>query len=174
MIETAKGKVQQGLRNYVNQILYSGKSKDMSEEEKEERMRKIEQKLKNGKKLTAEEMRFVQCYYPEKYPYIKRIQVMREHLEERLKHASSKEEVQDIYALAVGMVSDKDPYKEEMLSAYQDVMQEFRKSSAYQKLPQKSEEGKKGKQGGFNMADVTDEVMQEEYRFFMPEFDFHM
>lgn len=174
MLETGKRNVQQSLRNYVSQIMCSNKKEGMSEEEKEKRLRKIEQKLKNGKKLTAEEMSFIQRYYPEKYPAIKRIQVMRESLEERLEHASSKEEVQDIYALAVGMVSDKDPYKQEVLSAYQDVLQEFKKSSAYQKLPQKKEDEKMGKQGNLRKSDLEDEVRKAEYQFLVPEFDLHM
>lgn len=174
MIETVKRKVQQEVKNHISQIMNSGKKEGMSEEEKEKRLKKIEQKLKNGKKLTAEEMDFIRRYYPEKYPYIKRIQIMRESLEEKLNHAKSKEEVQDIYALSVGLISDKDPCKEEILSAYQDVLQEFKKSSTYQKLPQKSEEGRKQKNSGWNPADIEDEVMQEEYRFYTPEFDLHM
>ena len=98
---------------------------------------------------------------------------MRESLEEKLEHASSKEEVQDIFMLAVGLVSEKDPYREEVLSAYQDVIKEFKKSSSYQKLPQKTEEAKKKKGSGFG-ADLEDEVRKEEYQFFMPEFDLHM
>lgn len=174
MLETGKRKVQQEWKSHINQILPSRKKEDMSEEEKEKRLKKIEQKLKNGKKLTAEEMSFIQRYYPEKYPAIKRIQVMRETLEERLEHASSKQEVQDLYTLAVGMVSDKDPYKEEILSAYQDVLQEFKKSSVYQKLPQKTEDEKRGKGNAWNPADLEDEVRKAEYQFFTPEFDFHM
>jgi len=167
MVVEAKRKIQQELRSHVGQIMCTNTSKKegMSEEEKERRLKKIEQKLKNGKKLTAEEMSFILRYYPEKYPEIKRIQVMRESLEEKLEHASSKEEVEDIYGLAVGMVSDKDPYQEEILSAYRDVLEEFKKSSAYKKLPQKKEDAKK---------EFEDEVIQQEYRFFTPEFDLHM
>lgn len=174
MLEAGKRKVQQPLRNHISQTMFSRKKEGMSEEEKEKRLKKIEQKLKNGKKLTAEELSFIQRYYPEKYPAIKRIQVMRESLEERLAHASSKEEVQDIYNVAVGMVSEKDPYKEEILSAYQDVLQEFKKSSVYQKLPQKTEDEKGRNYGGLNHTDLEDEVRKEEYQFYMPEFDLHM
>ncbi len=174
MLEAGRKKVQQQLKMQIGTVFSSNKKEGMSEEEKEKRLRKIEQKLKNGKKLTAEEMSFIQRYYPEKYPAIKRIQVMRESLEDRLEHASSKEEVQDIYALAVGMVSEKDPYKEEVLSAYQDALQEFKKSSAYQKLPQKTEDKKKGKQNHPYHKELEDEVRKAEYQFIMPEFDLHM
>ena len=173
MWEAGKRTIQQSER-LIDRMVCSKKKKGMSEEEKKKRLRKIEQKLKNGKKLTAEEMSFIQRYYPEKYPAIKRIQVMRESLEEKLEHASSKEEVQELYMLAVGMVSDKDPYQEEILSAYQYVIKEFKKSSAYKKLPQKTEEAKKRKGNGFGSADLEDEVRKAEYQFFMPEFDFHM
>ncbi len=169
----AKEKVVQQPKSFVTRMVCSEKKEGMSEEEKKKRLRKIEQKLKNGKKLTAEEMSFILRYYPEKYPAVKRIQVMRESLEEKLEHASSKEEVQDIFMLAVGLVSEKDPYREEVLSAYQDVIKEFKKSSSYQKLPQKTEEAKKKKGSGFG-ADLEDEVRKEEYQFFMPEFDLHM
>lgn len=174
MLETKKKMVQQEWKSYLHQIMSSGKKKEMSEEEKEKRLKKIEQKLKNGKKLTAEEMNFIQQYYPEKYPAIKRIQVMRENLENKLEQTSSKQEVQDLYTLAVGMISEKDPYKEEILSAYQDVLQEFKKSSTYQKLPQKTENEKKGTYGRMNQVELEDEVRKEEYQFFMPEFDLHM
>lgn len=171
MLEAGKRKVQQQFQTQIGRVFCSNKKEGMSEEEKEKRLKKIEQKLKNGKKLTAEEMSFIQRYYPEKYPAIKRIQVMRESLEEKLEHASSKEEVQDIYMLAVGMVSDKDPYKEEVLRAYQDVLQEFKKNSAYQKLPQKTEDEK---QNDFCNKNIEDEVRKAEYQFIVPEFDFHM
>ena len=171
MLETGKRKVQQEFRSRINSIMYSGKKEGMSEEEKEKRLRKIEQKLKNGKKLTAEEMCFIQQYYPEKYPAIKRIQIMRESLEEKLEHAASKQEVQDLYMFAVGAVSEKDPYKEEILQAYQEVLKEFKKSSVYQKLPQKIEDKKEERK---NRVEIEDDVRKEEYQFFMPDIDFHM
>lgn len=174
MLETEKREVQNEWNSYLRQITYSGKKKGMSEEEKEKRLKKIEQKLKNGKKLTAEEMSFIQQYYPEKYPIIKRIQLMRENLENQLEHACSKQEVQKLYAFAVGMVSDKDPYKEEILNAYQDVLQEFKKSSAYQKLPQKTEEEMAEIFCKTTGTEFEDEVRKEEYQLFMPKFDLHM
>lgn len=164
VLEQSKNKIRLQLKSSVQALLETNTKSDMSEEEKSLRLKKIEQKLKNGKKLSPEEIQFIRKYYPEKYPIVMRIQLMRERLEEELKNAKSKEEVQDIYATAVEMVSSKDPYKELILSAYQDAMEEFKKSSDYKKLPMKDEEEKQK---------WKDEVLLEEYRSSMPEFNFY-
>lgn len=109
----------------------------MSEEEKASYLAKIMAKLKSGKRLTAEEMRFLQAENPVLYQQAARIQTMRESLETRLAHCSSKEEAEQIYSSALSSVGKEDPMKEYLVAAYDDVYREFRESDAYQALPEK-------------------------------------
>ena len=117
----------------------------MTDEEKTAYLNRIMAKLKSGKKLTAEEMRFLQAENPALYQQAARVQAMRDGLEQRLKTCHSKEEAQTIFANAIGGVSDKDPMKEYIVAAYQDVMEEFQKSDEYKDLPNTEEEAKKEK-----------------------------
>ncbi len=107
----------------------------MTEEEKETYLARIQAKLKNGKKLTPEEMRFLQAEHPDLYMQAARVQAMRDGLESRLKVCHSKQEAQTMYANALDSVSDEDPMKEYIVAAYQDVMKEFEKSEEYKDLP---------------------------------------
>lgn len=112
----------------------------MTEEEKQCYLQKILAKLKSGKALTAEEMRFLQAEYPALYQQAARVQAMRSSLENRLKSASSKEEAQTIFTDAMSSVSDEDPMKEYIIAAYQNVMDEFEQSDEYSELPQEDRE----------------------------------
>lgn len=109
----------------------------MTEEEKADYLAKIMAKLKSGKKLTAEEMRFLQAENPVLYQQAARVQTMRDSLENQLKHCSSREEAARIYSTAMSSVSDEDPMKEYIVAAYDEVYKEFRNSDAYQDLPEK-------------------------------------
>lgn len=111
----------------------------MTDEEKESYLAKIMAKLKSGKKLSAEEMRFLQAENPVLYQQAARVQSMRESLKTRLQHATSKENASNIYADALSIIPDDDPMKEYIVAAYDDVMKEFRKSDAYQSLPETDE-----------------------------------
>lgn len=115
----------------------------MTEEEKSAYLAQIQSKLKNGKKLTAEEMRFLQAEYPVLYQQAARIQAMRDSFETQLKHATSKKNAAEIYATSMSLVSDKDPMKEYIIAAYDDVMREFKDSDAYQQLPEDEDEKRK-------------------------------
>lgn len=108
----------------------------MTEEEKSSYLAKIMAKLKSGKRLTAEEMRFLQAEDPQLYQQAARVQTMRDSLEARLSSCSSKQEAQTIYSDALSHVSDDDPMKEYIVAAYDDAMKEFRKSDDYQSLPE--------------------------------------
>lgn len=108
----------------------------MTEEEKEAYLSKIMAKLKSGKKLTAEEMRFLQAENPVLYQQAARVQAMRDSLETRLAHATSKENAVSIYSDAVSHIGENDPMKEYIVAAYDDAMKEFRKTDTYQQLPQ--------------------------------------
>ncbi len=112
----------------------------MTDEEKEQYMAQIMAKLKSGKKLSAEEMRFLQSKNPVLYQQAARVQSMRDSLETRLEHCNSKNEATDIFSSAMSSVSDSDPMKEYITAAYQDVMKEFKHSDEYRNLPQDDED----------------------------------
>lgn len=115
----------------------------MTDEEKEAYLTKILAKLKSGKKLTAEEMRFLQAENPVLYQQAARVQTMRESLETRLAHAVSKEDAVSIYSDAVSHIGENDPMKEYIVAAYDDAMKEFQKTDTYQQLPQTEKDARK-------------------------------
>lgn len=112
----------------------------MTEEEKAAYLAHIQAKLKAGKKLTAEEMRFLQAEYPELYMQAARVQSMREAFEHQLQSCRSKEEAENVFSTSMSMVSDKDPMKEAIIAAYQDAYEEFKQTDAYKNLPQTEKE----------------------------------
>ena len=115
----------------------------MTEEEKESYYNKIMGKLKSGKKLSAEDMRFLQAEHPEMYQQVARVQAMRDGLETRLKTATSKQKAQEIFADSLSHVSDDDPMKEYVVAAYHDAMKNFEKSDEYKELPETEEDAKR-------------------------------
>lgn len=106
---------------------------------------KIEQKLKNGKRLTAEEMNYLRVHNPELYRTAMRVELSRKALKEQLKNCRSKEEVQQVVSLQMERVSamKKEPDKEFMAAMINHEVEEFKKSSDYARLPAKREVGKK-------------------------------
>lgn len=117
----------------------------MTDEEKSRYLQQIMAKLKSGKRLTAEEMRFLQAEDPVLYQQAARIQTMRDSLSARLSHCSSKEEASEIYTQAMSSVSDEDPAKEFVIAAYDDAYKEFQKSDAYKALPDTQKEAREKK-----------------------------
>ncbi|MGN0142592.1 MAG: hypothetical protein ACI4AD_10215 [Roseburia sp.] len=115
----------------------------MTEEEKQRYLAHIRAKLKAGKKLTGEEMRFLQAEDPILYQQAARIQAMRDSLSASLNQCSSKQEAAEIFSQTMSSVSDKDPLKEYVIAAYEDAYREFRESDRYQSLPQKEDEEEK-------------------------------
>lgn len=118
----------------------------MTEDEKNAYFQRILAKLRSGKKLTAEEMRFLQAEHPEFYPQAARVQAMRDGLETRLRCCRSKGAAQTMFANAMGSVSDEDSMKEYLVAAYEDVMKEFKESNTYKELPDTEEEAQKQKE----------------------------
>lgn len=118
----------------------------MTDAQKSSYDRKVMNKVYSGKKLSAEEMRYIKIHYPALYPYVERVQIQRQALEERIKHCHSKEEVQDVYSEAMFHISDDDPAKQMLYAAYDDVLMEFKKTSDYQELPETKEDAEKKKQ----------------------------
>lgn len=114
----------------------------MTKEEKKAWLDEIMAKLKSGKKLSGEEMRFLQAENPALYQQVARVQALRASFEERLNSSSTKEEAQTMFSRSVSLVSKDDPMREYIIAAYNDVMDEFKESDAYQALPSEAEEKK--------------------------------
>lgn len=111
----------------------------LSEEEKKAYEEKIMQKLRSGKKLTAEEMNYLRAKNPQLYVQAARVQAMRENLKKQLENCKSKEEVEKVYGNFTSMISKDDPMKEALVAAYDDELKEFKKTDKYQALPEKEE-----------------------------------
>jgi hypothetical protein len=106
-----------------------------SEEEKIAYEKKLNEKIKMGAELSKGEMSYLQRTNPMMYMRIKRVQMQREMLKIKLKQCKSKKEVEETYNQAMSMISDKDPDKELVISAYQNVVKEFKKTKEYKSLP---------------------------------------
>ena len=91
----------------------------MSDEERAQYEQKIFQKLKQGKRLSSAEMNYLQIHNPTMYQKALRVQNAKERLQTRLEHCRSKEEANDVIAMEMSAVSDKDPDREYMLAGLQ-------------------------------------------------------
>lgn len=120
---------------------------DMSEEEMQAYEARIRAKLKKGKKLTAKEMEFLRAHNPELYRVALRVQNRKEQLVQQLKNCKSKAEAIDIARRSVAGISSDDPDKEYMVAGLSETIRQFKKSSAYARLPEKDEPGNKKKRG---------------------------
>lgn len=100
---------------------------EMTDDEKKAMEARIESKLKRGKKLSAKEMEYLRKYNPMMYLRALRIQKAAEAVKEQLKQAKSKEQVTNIVSQSLAGISDKDPDKEYMVAAINEVAEEFKK-----------------------------------------------
>lgn len=116
-----------------------------SEEERVKFQAKIENKIKSGAKLSAKEMNYLRKYNPYLYQQMLRVQHKRESLKEQLKHCRTKQEAQQTISFAFSSISEKDPAREAMVAAVQNVSIQFCSSSTYERLPNTEEELKKNK-----------------------------
>lgn len=147
----------------------SAENSQMSEEKKQQQLLRIQQKLQNGSKLTAEELSFIQRYYPEMYPRVMRIQAQRQQLENSLKQAKSKEKAARIYQDAMNSIAKEDPDKAALQAAYSKVYAEFKESAQYRTLPEKEEDAKK--HNTLLEEEDMDEVEREKRLMMQPKFD---
>ena len=109
-----------------------------NKEDDSKMMEKIQAKIKRGKKLTSKEETYLKEHNPELYQQYVRIRKMAEALEQQLKNANSKEEVNDIIFKSINGVSDKDPFKAAIVAAMDEVIKDFKKSDGYKNLPDKN------------------------------------
>lgn len=121
---------------------------DMTEEDHSAYQEKLAAKIKSGKKLTSQEMNYLRMHCPTLYQMARRIEYKRMKLEQKLKQASSKQEVEEIYNQMVGEVSKDDPDKEAILNTYRNVYEEFKKTKKYAALPETEEEAEAKKLHG--------------------------
>ena len=156
---------QQELTDYILEKIGNSGS-ELTEEEKEKMSARIDAKLKAGKKLTPEEESYLQKYNPQMYLQYKRIRAMADELAQQLKHAKSKREVNDVTTSAMAGVSDKDPYKEQILAAMNEVAREFKKTSAYNRLPE-NDSDKKRKVDNTN-EDFTEKAEKDDLSSWTP------
>ena len=123
----------------------SGDVDEMSEENRREMDARIIAKLKSGKKLSQKELDYLRRTNPILYAEAMRVQRMAEALEEQLKHARSKEEVNQIFTTALSGISKNDPDREYLVASFNRISAEFRKSKMYNKMPATNEEAKQKK-----------------------------
>ncbi len=130
----------------------------ISDGEKAKMDAKIMAKLQSGKKLSPKELDYLRRTNPIMYAHAMRIQRMAEAVENQLKHAKSKEEVNRIISSALGGVSKNDPVREYIYAAINRISAEFHNSGAYGKLPDTIEEGKKkNKESGDDFSGAEDD-----------------
>jgi hypothetical protein len=139
-------------------------SDSMSEEDKEKMRARIEAKLKSGKKLSPKEAKFLKETDPQMYMQYQRIRAMADNMASQLKHAKTKQQANDIITTSMSGVSDKDPCKEYILAAMNEVAKEFKKSSDYNRLPDNDSDLDKKKKTTAN-RDFEEEAEDQEDDF---------
>lgn len=115
----------------------------MSEEEIKAYEAKIRAKLKRGKKLTSKEMDFLRQHNPELYRTALRVQLRKQQLAQQLKNCRSKAEAAEVARRSITSISSEDPDKECLVAGLSETMRQFKKSSAYARLPQTEDPNQK-------------------------------
>lgn len=120
----------------------------MDDEEIKEYEAKIAAKLKRGKKLTAKEMEFLRQHNPGLYRTAMRVQLRKQQMEQQLKSCRSKAEAAEVARRSIAGISSEDPDKEYLVAGLSETMRQFKKSSAYARLPQTDERDQRKKRRG--------------------------
>lgn len=131
--ETEKIKTTKELAEYISKSVIE--EDDISDEKRAKKEAEIFNKLKFGKKLTEKELMFLQKVNPILYAQAMRVQAMAKAVEERLKHARSKEEANEIVTGAINGIPKDDPAKEFMVAAIDRLSRELHESTEYNRLP---------------------------------------
>ncbi len=158
----SKQSISQQLTNTIRKVQEEANNSNKDNDEK--LMARIQAKIKSGKKLSAKEETYLKEHNPELYMQYLRIRKMAQCLENQLKHAKSKEEVNDIIFHAFNSISDKDEYKEAIVNALNEVVKDFQHSDAFQKLPATNEEAlnhKKSRKAATNEEDNNSDELPE-------------
>lgn len=117
------------------------------EEKRADYEQKIRQKMQSGKKLSAEELNYLRVYQPELYRSALRVENARKVLRAKLQSCKSKEEVDNVVSVQTEVLRamEGDPDKEYMAAMVRHEVDAFKKSKAYARLHENTQEGKKKK-----------------------------
>lgn len=132
---------------------------------KEKLEAKIQAKLEAGKRLSQKELNYLKRYNPMLYAHAIRVEIKRRTVEERLKHADSKQEVQEIYDEAIASIGKDDPAKKYMIAAVQETIKEFKKTEDYKKLPEYDDKRNNNKTNKLRNDDKSDDDNEIIYEF---------
>lgn len=154
-----------GMRNiieYIENITDFGIGEADEQALREKYEPSIRAKLSAGKRLTAKEMQYLRKYNPALYAQAVRIEAKRQAVEERLKHAKSKKEVQEILSDGLVTISKNDSAREYMTAAVQEAVAEFKKTGEYKRLPEVEEKKKPAPSGRHEYKSENKEKDEEE------------
>lgn len=132
---------------HFRQVVDLGAAGLDDEDTREKYEARIRAKLKAGKRLNAKELQYLKEYNPVLYTHAIRIENKRRNVEQQLRNAASKEEVEEIRFRAMSSISDKDPVKEYMRAAVQEAVEEFKESDEYKSLPEREQDKKERRNG---------------------------
>lgn len=150
------------IARYIVGKMHNQVTDKISDEDKSKMSDKIYQKLHSGKKLSKKEEQFLKETNPQLYIQYMRIRAKAEAMAEQLKHAKTKQEVNNIITASTASVSDKDPVKEYAMAAMNKVAEEFKSTRAYQKLPDTPADLKKKKTNENNNSEEKTDSGDEE------------
>lgn len=142
-VKPIQNKIIQPFQNNIMQPAKIFQPEEKDDEAVTRNLNKITAKLKAGKRLTAEEKSFLLKHSPALYQTAKRVELQRNALKEQLKHAKSKEEVNEVIGHALGLVSKKDPDFEYVVAGLKDEIKTFKATDQYKKLPATRKEARK-------------------------------
>ena len=148
--------------SHFRQRMNGGISGIDDEKSREKYEARIRAKLKAGKHLTAKELQYLKEYNSMLYTHAIRIENKRRNVEQQLRNATSKEEVEEIRFRAMSCISDKDPVKEYMQAAVQEAVEQFKESDEYTSLPEREEDVKEQRKG--RAASIIYEVDANAYQ----------
>lgn len=134
--------IKDAIEQFRNRIEFNIDGED-EQEMREKYEARIRAKLESGKRLSAEEMRYLKKYNPVLYTHAVRIEIKRRSVEEQLEHARSKQEVQDIQCEAIASIRKTDPAKKYMVVAVCETVKAFKETEGYKRLPETDAEAKR-------------------------------
>ena len=136
---------------------------DLSDEKREKMDAQIAAKLKAGKKLSPKELAYLRRTNPSMYAHAMRVQKMAEAIEERIKHAKSKQEADDVIISSLNGISKNDPDREYIVAAVNRISSEMHKSSVYNRLPNTDIEAQKSRKSKKEISFESAEDDEDEF-----------
>jgi hypothetical protein len=141
--DSEKPKGATNIKEVLDQMKESNnRTRFQSDQEKSIYEERINQKVQSGAKLTVSEMNYIRETNPQLYIKVVRIQMRRDMMEQKLKNCKSKKEVEDAVSFEIGCISEKDPDREPLIKAIQNITSEFKKTVEYKNLPEVEKENK--------------------------------